>query len=168
MNILEKLLSNIYRLITILGGLAIAFMMLHITADVVMRFFFNAPLPGTITIVAHYYMLIAIFLPLAFAEHTNAHISVEIFTEKLPAALRRHIEGWIFLGSSIVCFIVTDRTWEEGLKRFSSSTSIMQGDYTITIWPSYFILPVGFSLLGTVLLLKFIRYIARSFKKSEI
>ena len=43
-------------------------MMLHITADVVGKFVFNRPLPGTIPIVSQYYMVIAAFLPLAMVE----------------------------------------------------------------------------------------------------
>ena len=164
---LESILAKVYLLTTILGGLAIALMMLHITADVVMRFLFNTPLPGTITYVANYYMLIAIFLPLAYAEHTNSHISVEIFSNKLPLCVRRHLEGLIFLGSSIICFIVTDRTWQEAMRRFNSGTSVMQADHSIITWPTYFFLPIGFSLLGLVLLLKFVSYVISHFKKSE-
>ncbi|AWB33588.1 TRAP transporter small permease [Orrella marina] len=165
MNKLEKVLAQIYRVTTIMGGLAIALMMIHITADVVMRFVFNTPIPGTITYVANYYMLIAIFLPLAYAEHTNAHISVEIFSDRLPACIRRHLEGLIFLGSSIVCFIVTDRTWQEAIRRFNSGTAVMQADHSIITWPTYFFLPIGFSLLGLVLLLKFVSYVISLFKK---
>ena len=167
LNKLEYYLAKIYLVTTIIGGLAIALMMVHITADVMMRYFFNTPLPGTITFVANYYMLIAIFLPLAYAEHINAHISVEVFTDRLPKRLQNHIQGWTYLGSSIICFIVTDRTWEEALKRFASSTSVMQGDFTISIWPTYFFLPVGFVLLGTILLLKFVTYVIKPYENTN-
>ncbi|WP_416391404.1 TRAP transporter small permease [Alloalcanivorax xenomutans] len=65
---LGRWLSKITNLMTVIGGLAIALMMLHVTADVVGRFVFGTPIPGTITIVSHYYMIVAAFVPLAYAE----------------------------------------------------------------------------------------------------
>ena len=56
-----------------------------------MRSFFNYPLPGTITIVSYYYMAIAAFMPLAFAEQKQAHISVEVITERMPKWLQKHL-----------------------------------------------------------------------------
>ena len=80
MKSIELLLRKINQLITLIGGAAIALMMLHITADIIARFFLNTPLPGTITVVAHYYMIIAIFLPLAYTEQCKASISVELIS----------------------------------------------------------------------------------------
>ena len=64
MKTLGRLLSRVIDSMTVISGLAIALMMIHITLDVVMRNFFNYPLPGTITIVSYYYMAITAFMPL--------------------------------------------------------------------------------------------------------
>lgn len=87
-----KLLSRIIDSMTVISGLAIAVMMVHIVLDVVLRNVFNYPLPGTITIVSYYYMAIAAFMPLAFAEQKSAHISVEVITELMPAGVQRHLD----------------------------------------------------------------------------
>ena len=60
---LGRWLSGLTDFTTLIGGLAIALMMLHITADVVLRFLFSSPPPGTITYVSNYYMVIAAFVP---------------------------------------------------------------------------------------------------------
>lgn len=92
----------ITNLMTVIGGLAIALMMLHITLDVASRYILNSPIPGTISIVSYYYMVIAVFIPLAFAEQKNAHISVEVVTTRLPMWMQRHLERLSFLLSATV------------------------------------------------------------------
>ena len=168
MRAIKRLLDRINLTLTTLGGLAITLMMVHITLDVLMRFIFNKPLPGTITIVSQYYMLIAVFLPLAYAEQTKSHISVELFTDRMPIRIQQHLAGWIYLASSIMCFIVTARTWGEALGRMAASTSVMQGDFNIIVWPTYFLLPIGFFLFGITLTYKFLHYIINNFKDNTM
>src|SRR5690606_3309004 len=155
-----RLLSAVTNVTTIIGGLAIALMMLHITLDIVCRFVFNTPIPGTITIVSNFYMVIAAFVPLAFAEQKDAHISVEVFTERLPGFIQRHLAGWCLLLSGIVFGLLTVRNWQEALVKQNIGASIVQGDTSIVIWPTYFFLPLGFGLMTIVLLYKFIVYLA--------
>lgn len=168
MKIIKIILAKTNLVLTTLGGLAIALMMVHITIDVLMRFFFNKPLPGTITIVSQYYMLIAVFLPLAYAEQTKSHISVELFTDLMPTRIQQHLAGWIYLASAIMCFIVTTRTWGEALRRMASSTSVMQGDFSIIVWPTYFLLPIGFLLLAITLTYKFLNYTINNLKNNAV
>ena len=156
---LGRLLSRITDVTTIVGGLAIALMMVHITLDIVCRFIFNTPIPGTITIVSNYYMVIAAFVPLAFAEQKDAHISVEVFTERLPGFIQRHLAGWCLLLSAIVFGLLTVRNWQEAIVKMNIGASIVQGDTSIVIWPTYFFLPVGFGLMTIVLVYKFVAYL---------
>lgn len=153
-------LSKITDLMTILGGLAIALMMLHVTADVAGRYLFNMPMPGTITIVSHYYMIVAAFVPLAFAEQKNAHISVEVVTERLPKVVQKHLEGWALLLSAAVFALLAVRTWGEALSKHDISASVVQGNASIPIWQTYYVLPVGTALMALVLLYKFIIYLS--------
>ncbi len=71
-----KALSGLTKIGSLLGTICIVLMMLHVTADVVGRYLFNAPLTGTIVIVGHYYMIIVVFIALGVAEEKNSHISV--------------------------------------------------------------------------------------------
>ncbi|AKV98161.1 TRAP-type C4-dicarboxylate transport system, small permease component [Marinobacter sp. DSM 26671] len=162
MKYLETLINKINKIVTFLGGLAIAFMMIHISLDILARFLFNTPLPGTITIVAHYYMLIAIFLPLAYAEQTNSSIAVEILTTKFSHKTQHRLNGWTYLLISATAFVMTSEAFKVAIKNYHSNTSVMQGDYTIITWPSYFILCAGTFLLGSYCLLRFLSFLTRS------
>ena len=152
-------LKKINQVITLIGGAAIALMMIHITADIIARFFINKPLPGTITFVAHYYMIIAIFLPLAYTEQCRASISVELISGFFSAKMNKFVDMFGSLFVSITAFLITYVSWGVALKNFSSKTSVMQGDFTIPTWPSYFILCFGAGLLGIYCLVKFLRYL---------
>ncbi|NLB30804.1 MAG: TRAP transporter small permease [Alcaligenaceae bacterium] len=159
MNSIDTLLKKINQVITLIGGAAIALMMIHITADIIARFFINKPLPGTITFVAHYYMIIAIFLPLAYTEQCRASISVELISGFFSAKMNKFVDMFGSLFVSITAFLITYVSWGVALKNFSSKTSVMQGDFTIPTWPSYFILCFGAGLLGIYCLVKFLRYL---------
>ncbi|MFL1407306.1 TRAP transporter small permease, partial [Marinobacter sp. M1N3S26] len=118
-----RLLSRITNTVSIIGGLAIALMMFHISFDVAGRYFFNTPIPGTITIVSYYYMSIAAFIPLAFAEQKDAHISVEVITERMPAWMRHHLERLAMLCSLVVFGLLAVRTFGEAQKKFEMGAS---------------------------------------------
>lgn len=152
-------LSRLTHLMTLLGGLAIALMMLHVTADVVCRFLFGKPIPGTITVVSHYYMIIAAFVPLALAEQKDAHISVEVLTERLPGWIQKHLQGWALLLSALVFSLLAVRTWEVALAKHAIHASVVQGDASIAVWPTYFVLPAGLALMTVVLVYKFLTYL---------
>ena len=143
-------------------------MMIHITADIVARFFINKPLPGTITIVAHYYMIIAIFLPLAYTEQCKASISVELISGFFSQKMNRFVEMFGSLFVSITAFLIAYVSWGVAIKNFASKTSVMQGDYTIPTWPSYFILCFGSGLLGVYCLVKFLLYVLNKEEKVEL
>lgn len=159
MQAIGKLLSRLIDSVTVIAGLAIAFMMVHITLDVITRNFFNYPLPGTITIVSYYYMAIAAFMPLAFAEQKSAHISVEVLTERLPPLVQKHLAGCLLLLSAAVFALLTLRSWEEALSKYGIRASVVQGEDSLSVWPTYFFLPLGCLLMFVVVLYKFAIYL---------
>ena len=160
MRLIGRWLSRVIDLTTILSGLAIALMMFHVTADVVGRYLFNTPLPGTLTVVAYYYMLIAAFLPLAFAEQKNAHISVEVVTDMMPAFLQKHLAGLVLLLSASVFGLLTARTWQEARTKHDIGAMVSQGDAALPVWPTAYALPVGCGLMTLVVVYKFFVYLS--------
>lgn len=162
MQSLGKLLSKVIDSMTVISGLAIALMMVHITLDVVLRNFFNYPLPGTITVVSYYYMAIAAFMPLAFAEQKSAHISVEVITELMPKTTQRHLAGWMLLFSAAVFALMTLRSWEEAMSKYGIKASVVQGEDSLPVWPTYFFLPLGCLLMLLVVIYKFIVYLTKA------
>lgn len=124
--------------------------MVHVSLDVLFRHVFNSPLPGTLTMVACYCMVIATFVPLAHAEAKRAHISVEVVTKMLPHRLQHHLQGWMYLATGA---LLAWRFWVEALKAMKLGASQVQGSETIAVWPACFALPVGAGLMALACLL---------------
>jgi TRAP-type C4-dicarboxylate transport system permease small subunit len=140
---------------TLLAGIAVAIMMVQVSIDAVMRYVFNAPLPGTISFVSHYYMLIVVFLPLAAPEWKSGHISVDIVTNQFPDWLNRHIARWTHLYGAAIYAAITYASWGEAVAKFNTSARVIDSNLSILIWPGYFMLPIGCGLMTLVLLFRF-------------
>src|SRR5690606_32816786 len=111
-------LERINQLITLVGGAAVVLMMVHVSLDFVFRFTLNRPLPGTISIVAHYYMIIAIFLPLAYVEQTKSSISIELISAYFPPAMNRFLSGFTLLFISVTSYLIAYVSYDVAIKNF--------------------------------------------------
>ena len=98
-----------------IGNIALAVMMLLTTADVIGRYFFNAPVLGAYEI-TEYLMLIMVFSFLALAQSSKVHISVDIVFNRLPARLRPVLERFNHLICLLMMILVSwmsiQRIWE--------------------------------------------------------
>ena len=92
------------RILMILGGVATIMMMLHIVADVILKHTLNDPIDGTTEIVAAYYMVASVFLPLAYVTFTEGHLIVELFTSKLSGRPLRLLSA--FAGAVTVLYLL--------------------------------------------------------------
>ena len=84
----RRVLNYTSTLVAWVSGAALLLMMLHIAADVALRYLFSAPLHGTVEIVSTYYMVAVVFLPLALIELRNGHIVVELVSQHFPARVQ--------------------------------------------------------------------------------
>lgn len=148
MNFFRRLLEPLVSAMGLVGIICVTLMMFHVTADVVLRFVFNAPVGGTITIVSNYYMVILGFGSLAVAESRNAHVSVEVLTELMPRKIQTGLASMSAFLAAVVFTFLTVRTWIEAVAKMNIGASIQQGTMTIPVWPSYFALPLGCGLMA--------------------
>lgn len=139
------------RVLAGIGGVVLIFMMLHIMIDVFMKYVFHAPVQGTLEIVSHYYMVIAVFFPLALVELRREQIVVDVFFNIFPRGLK--------LISVIICLIlsvtiyalIAYRSTLDALYAQSIGEIAMGSSMTI-VWPSRWALPVGFAASALVCL----------------
>jgi TRAP-type C4-dicarboxylate transport system permease small subunit len=147
MRSIDRALSALDTVATIIGIACVTLMMLHVAADVAGRYLLNAPVDGTITVVSHYYMVFLGFIALGVAQRRDAHISVEIVTDLMP----RRVQGWLAAAASLLAAVafafLAVRTWQEAVGKMEVGASMQQGTVTIPIWPSYFAVPIGSALM---------------------
>lgn len=155
MFVLGRLLSWLVTASTMVGAVAVILMMLQIVADVLLKNILSWPVPLTSIFVANYYMVIAAYLPIALTEKLSRHISVELLFRHFSARWQRWMGGAVCLFSGIVCAAIAWELWFEAMKRLRVGTFIVEQAIVMPIWPSYFVLPIGFGLLALVLFYRF-------------
>ena len=156
---LGRFLSRCIDVVAIVAGILVAVMMVQVAADVVARYVFHRPLPGTAIFISQYYMLFVVFLPLALPERTNSHISVEIVTEHLPKKLQYHMASWVHLFCAFIYGALAWASWGEAIAKYNSGARLIESGISLAIWPGYFVVPVGCALMAVVLLYRFVIYI---------
>jgi TRAP-type C4-dicarboxylate transport system permease small subunit len=138
-----------------IAGIAVVFLMLHITADVVGRALFGTTLDGTIIIVSNYYMLAVVCLPLAWVERSNAHINVDVLTNLFPQRVQRPLFGWTYLLVAAVFGLVAYGSWIEAVVQFMAGKFALEQNIVFPTWPGYFAVPIGYGVGTLYALLKF-------------
>lgn len=142
-----RLLSGGAQVASLLGAICIVVMMLHVTADVVGRYLFNTPVTGTIVVVGHYYMIVVVFLALGVAEEKNAHISVEVLTDRMPKSVQGCLSVLSGLLTIAVFSLLVISGYSEAMKKTKSGAAIENGAEMIPIWQSYWAIPIGAGLI---------------------
>lgn len=156
MQAIRRGLALVSGALMLVGGVALVAMMVHVTADVVGKYFFNAPLPMTLEMVSNYYMVAVVFLPLGAVERMNGHIHVELVYSGLPRLGRRLVDLLAY-GLGVFFFaMLTDTSFAVALRKMQVGEFIM-GSYSVIIWPSRFLVPLGAALITLLLALKLLR-----------
>lgn len=142
-----------------LGAIVTVLMMVHVFIDVLLDMIFNVQLPGTLVTVANYYMVAIAFLPLALVERRNQHISVDIVSTQFPDRIREPIRFAVVVVSFFLLCFLTWRGWIEAGRKFQANAAMLEGGYSIPVWPTFYLMPIGMGLFAAVLLYKILRYI---------
>ena len=106
---MEKFLYRCERVLTYIAVLSIFIMMCLTTADAIGRYFFGRPITGAYELTEKYFMLVTIFLGIAYAYRGGAFIRVGILMDRMPRKVKVPINyfGQIFSialwGGSCLC-----------------------------------------------------------------
>ncbi len=148
-----KLVERLTRLLAWFAGLAVLLMMFHVMIDVLGKYLFSAPLPGTAEVVAAYYMIGAVFLPLAWVELSGGSIVVEVIYEKVPERAQKVMLILADIVSAVYYSVLAWFSWGVAKHAYNVNESV-DGIWRITTWPAKFLLPFGFCLVVVVLVMR--------------
>ncbi|MBW2029320.1 MAG: TRAP transporter large permease subunit [Deltaproteobacteria bacterium] len=98
-NSFERVVSPLGRIMDSVGRVILASMVLLITSDVVLRYFFNRPIKGSYELV-EFMMVILVYLGLAYTQTRKAHVAINLLTVKLS-------KGRLAVTSSATNFLCT-------------------------------------------------------------
>lgn len=144
--------EKLSRLKLVLAGIFLVLMMLHVGADIFMKLAFNSPIPGTLETVSYYYMVGVVFLPLAFVEFRNEHVSVDLFFQMMPNSFKVpiYIFGCIIAVAyyGLFCY----QTTIDAIKATREHETVM-ANFLFYVWPSRWALSLGSASLVLAIIL---------------
>lgn len=159
---MERVLIGVSSQLNNMAMLVISLMMLHVTADVASKYLFNAPIEGTLETVSLYYMVAVVFFPLAYSTHEGGQIRVELFTRNLSPRRQLYLDGFVSVFGFLYMALFAWQTCEEAISRTRSSEVRETAVSMIAVWPSRWILPISFVVMGLYFLCKGIEDIRRA------
>lgn len=151
----------------LIAGLVLMAMMLHITADVAMKFFFRQPLPGTLEIVSSYYMVGCVFLPIAALELARASIAVDAIFIFMPRWMKLACIFLVLIGSTAVYLGLAWTSWGDALRSLANR-EVMMGTVFVSVWPGRFVLPVSFLLGGLACFWHLVRFMVSAEARTQL
>lgn len=108
MKLLSTLIDILIKAMVCLATATLAAMMFLMAADVICRYFFNAPISGGLELI-EYMMAIIVPLSVAYCALQNAHVSVELLVEKLPSKIQKLLK---FITSGLGIIFVALISWQ--------------------------------------------------------
>ncbi len=157
----ERSLRRLGNGLAVAGGIALVLMMLHIVADVATKYLFNDPIDGTTEIVAAYYMVAVVFLPLAYVTFTEGHLIVELFTARMRGSLRAALVGCAGLATLAYLLFLVLYTGVEAVRRTREGEAWETSVDLVAIWPSRWFLTVGLAAMALYVALAVVRHFGR-------
>lgn len=147
----RRLLQRITELCVSISCMFMLAMMIHVTADVVMKYLWNRPIPGTLEVVSAYYMVGGVFLPIAAVEFMRRQIVVDVAYQFMGWNLKAFC---IFVGlvmAMLVYAVLACTSWGDAMRSLAIR-EVMMGTVLVSVWPSRFVLPISFAAAGLVCL----------------
>jgi len=122
-------------------------LMLLTFADVMLRGFFNKPIPGTFEI-SQYMLSVFILLGAAYTQQVKGHVGVDFLTSRLSPRLQALCEIVTTLLSLLIIAVVVWQGWVEGITEKAVSDQLRIPQYPFRV-----LVAVGGFLLWLELLL---------------
>jgi TRAP-type C4-dicarboxylate transport system permease small subunit len=153
---MQSLADRLTLALTWIAGAALVLMMTHVAGDVILKYLFNMPIPGTAEVVAAYYMIGVVFLPLAWIEAHNRPIVVELFYDRMPPWAKPPLDVLGTVASLVFYGFLVWQSIKIALESFATGEYV-DGMWRVVVWPSRFLIPLGLVVAMLVLLVRLTR-----------
>jgi TRAP-type transport system small permease protein len=132
-------------MLAVLGSLVSAGIMLGMVADVGWRTASGGSIPGMIELIETF-MVVVVFLGLAYAETSGAHVRMNLVTRLLPFKVRRVVKA---AGMGICAAVSGWMAWASTHRAVLATVSgeVRPGLLYFPVWPSRILIAVGFALM---------------------
>lgn len=145
------------------AGVGTFAMMVLVGADVLFRAF-GGGVPATLEIVAHYLMVIVVFLPLARIERMDATITVDALFTMLGPRAQRTLIVFVAIFSTVIYGALAWLAWVDAVHQYAVGAYVFAAKLQLPTWPGYFLLPVALALAAIVTLIRIFEVAADAYE----
>lgn len=141
--------TPITRFLTLLNegsGYILFFMMWLITVDVVGRYAFSHPIPGTLEF-TEFLIVFVVFFSLPYVQLTKRHICVELLTHRLPRRIADGLAVVVLLIAALFFLLMCWQTWNSALSSLEYREA-SDGLVQIPVYPPKLAIPFGAALMA--------------------
>jgi TRAP-type C4-dicarboxylate transport system permease small subunit len=146
MTALDRWTGAVERAFLYLTGAGLFAIMMVIVTDVVLRYFFSAPLSWSYDLIGMYLVTLVFFLALADTFRRGAHIKVDLFEALRGTRLMTVAEIIGYCASLVLFALVFHQMAVNGLDAFLAN-DVVDGAIPWPTWPPYLFGAVGVGLL---------------------
>lgn len=126
--------------------LTVLLVMFFVGAEVLMRYAFNAPIPGHLE-GSELLAPIIVFLGLSYTQATRGHVGMDLMLDALAPAARRYAEMATLLISIFICAVLALFSFRNAYQLWLYDDVTMSPPYFKT-WPAAAALPIGYALIS--------------------
>lgn len=160
----EKVFKKIENFLQLLSNLALLFIMLIISIDVIGRNLFNKPLKGTFELTELVAALL-VFFALAITHRHGEHITIDFLVEKFGKKAQHWLDGIIEL---FICFLLaymSTHIFANGARMIARNATTT--DLSIPTGPFLYVAGVTLIVFAITALLKAINHFREAVHKNE-
>lgn len=154
--ITETTIGTLCKLLVGAVAVAIILMMLAVTLDVTAKYLFGYPIYGTSEIVGNYFMVAIVFLSIPIVELSNKAIYVDLFYNLMARSGRIVCLVIVYLSQIAFFGVLGYQSWFDSIESFAKR-EVVAGVIDIIIWPSRFMLLIGFALAFAISVLRLVQ-----------
>ncbi|WP_066285476.1 TRAP transporter small permease subunit [Arthrobacter sp. B6] len=125
----------------------VALMMVHVIIDVTARNLLSAPLPGTLDVVAYFWMPGVSLLALGYAQFRNEQIRVTLLLEALDSVSKRRLDALVEVITLLIVAWLSFVSFEALLGSIDHGERA-NGTRWVPFWPGRLVVVVSFVILA--------------------
>lgn len=144
--LIGPLVHALERVLLVGSILVILFATFFVGAEVLMRYAFNAPIPGHLE-GSELLMPIIVFLAISYTQATHGHVGMDLVLDALAPGVRRYAVMGTLLVSIFVCAVLAYFSFKGAYQLWLYDDITMTPPYFRT-WPSAAAIPLGYGLIS--------------------
>ena len=148
---MERFLHRCEQALTYISVLAIFIMMCLTTTDAIGRYFFSRPITGAYELTEKYFMLMTIFLGVAYAYRGGAFIRVGILMDRMPASVKVPVNYFGQIFSIVYGALLVYASVQQLVRTLRHGTTLASLP-SIPLWPGIIVIPIGLCLMCLLML----------------